>query len=160
LGLDLNNRLAYLQYYHGYTYHRLPFDASSKSLLLSVLAFATFTLIAIAGLFIALFKCRRWKVKEGIKTPLETIIVAGPSLSLVSRPTNCEKNSLQVRNCYDYNDTSLLMFNKDLTSPNDHSSLLDTRIDKDQQDEQRQQVDHLFESIDDVGCSPRSLPHG
>lgn len=125
-----------------------------------VLAFATVTLIAIAGLFIALFKYRRWKAKEGIKAPLETIIVAGPSLSLVSRPTNCEKNSLRVTNCYDYNDTSLLMFDKDLTSPNDHSSLLDMRIDKDQHDEKRQQVDHLFESIDNAGCSPRSLFHG
>lgn len=151
LGLHLNNRFAYLQYHHGKIYHRLSFDSSNKFLILSILAFATFILIALAGLCISLVKCRDWKRKSMIKAPSEPVLPSSPSrsnsspLNLLVKPSNSDtRNSLRVTNCYDYNDTSLLMFNKDLmasTSPmNDHASLLEARSEKEHYDQQRNQV--------------------
>jgi hypothetical protein len=58
------------------------------------------------------------------------------------------KTNLQVTNCYDYNDSSLMMLNKDLGAAaaavmNDNCCLLETIHEKDIYDQQKDKVGKL-----------------
>ena len=152
LGLHLNNRFAYLQYHQTQSAHRLAFDQSNRFLLLlSIFAFFALILIGIACLFMSLLKCRTtWNNKDLGKSPPSNILQTADSstLTLFKPSTQERKSNLRVTNCYDYNDTSLLMLSKDFLAStalnNDNVSLLEAMNEKELYDQKRNKVMHFI----------------
>jgi hypothetical protein len=146
LGLYLNNRFAYLQYQNSKSRQSSSssIDQSNKYLLLIIFSILTIILIGITILFISLIKRKTLKQKELLKKP-----------NIISI-NNKQKSNLHVTNCYDYNDSSLLMLNKDFINStsiiNDNCSLLETINEKDIFDQQKNKVVNEIKSIAAYSC--------
>ncbi|CAF1395310.1 unnamed protein product [Adineta steineri] len=143
LGLHLNNRFAYLQYQKSKTNRTSILEQPNKFFLLIVCSMLILILLGITVIFISLIRRKSLKEKELLKTQ--------PSISSNSqqqsnsstinllKPSN--KGNLHVTNCFDYNDSTLVMLNKDLITSssllNDNCCLLDTINEHDIYDTQK-----------------------
>jgi hypothetical protein len=127
LGLHLNNRFAYLQHQNSKLRQPSTLDRSNKYLLLLIFSILTIILIGITVLFVSLIRRKTLKQKESLKK------------SNIISTTNNPKGNLHVTNCCDYNDSTLLMLNKDLFNSsaiiNDNCCLLETPSEKDSYDQ-------------------------
>jgi hypothetical protein len=146
LGSHLNNRFVYSQYQNSTPRYSSLFDQSNRFLLLIVFSMLILVLLGITFIFISLIRRRTLRERELLKRQ--------PSISSNSqqqsnnstihlfKPPN--KTNLNVTNCYDYNDSSLLMINKDLIPTtqinNDHCCLLETINEQDIYDQQKNKV--------------------
>ncbi|CAF3633821.1 unnamed protein product [Rotaria sp. Silwood1] len=136
LGLHINNRLAYLQqHHHSKSIYSSSLNQANKFFILIFFSILIIILFGIIFIFISLIKRKTLKQKE--------LLEQHNSISLNCQQqanNNNRKANLNVMNCFDYNDSSLLMLNKDLITStlitNDNSCLLDTINEKEIYDQQ------------------------
>ncbi|CAF3620541.1 unnamed protein product, partial [Rotaria sp. Silwood1] len=142
LGLHINNRLAYLQqHHHSKSIYSSSLNQANKFFILMFFSILIIILFGIIFIFISLIKRKTLKQKE--------LLEQHNSISLncqqqANNNNNNRKANLNVMNCFDYNDSSLLMLNKDLITStlitNDNSCLLDTINEKEIYDQQNKKV--------------------
>ena len=146
LGLHLNNRFSYLQYQNSKNRSTSIIDQSNRFLLLIVFALLILILLGITFIFISLIRRKTLKEKKLLKKQISISSNSqqqsnSSTINLLKPST---KGNLQVTNCFDYNDSSLLILNKDLlsTTPiiNDSCCLLDTINEHDIYDSQKSKV--------------------
>ncbi|CAF3058645.1 unnamed protein product [Rotaria sp. Silwood2] len=134
LGLHINNRIAYLQYHRSKSIYSLPLNQPNKFFIFIFFSILTIILFSIIFIFISLIKRKTLKQKDLLKQQ-DSI-----SLNCQQQSNNNRKANLNVTNYFDYNDSSLLMLNKDLIAStpitNDNSCLLDTIHEKEIYDQQ------------------------
>jgi hypothetical protein len=137
LGLYLNNRFAYLTYQNSKTRRSSLVYQSNRYFLLIIFTILIIILIGVTFMFISLIRRKTFKEKKLLNK--QDFIVTNKSST---------KTNLQVTNCYDYNDSSLMMLNKDLGASavavmNDNCCLLETIHEKDIYDQQKNKVGKL-----------------
>ncbi|CAF1211431.1 unnamed protein product [Rotaria sordida] len=126
LGLHINNRLAYLKYHHSKSIYSPSFNQPNKIFILSFFSILIIILLSIIFIFISLIKRKTLKQKDLLK---EQDLIS-LNCQQQQQLNNNKNTNLNITNCFDYNDSSLLMLNKDsITSTsitNDNTCLLDT----------------------------------
>ncbi|CAF1574479.1 unnamed protein product, partial [Adineta ricciae] len=143
LGLHLNNRFSYLQYQNSKNRSTSIIDQSNRFLLLIVFALLILILLGITFIFISLIRRKTLKEKKLLKkqASISSNSQQQSNSSTINLLKPSTKGNLQVTNCFDYNDSSLLILNKDLlsTTPiiNDSCCLLDTINEHDIYDSQK-----------------------
>ncbi|CAF0989336.1 unnamed protein product [Adineta ricciae] len=143
LGLHLNNRFSYLQYQNSKSRSTSIIDQSNRFLLLIVFALLILILLGITFIFISLIRRKTLKEKKLLKkqNAISSNSQQQSNSSTINLLKPSTKGNLQVTNCFDYNDSSLLILNKDLlsTTPiiNDSCCLLDTINEHDIYDSQK-----------------------
>ncbi|UJR08141.1 hypothetical protein I4U23_012417 [Adineta vaga] len=143
LGLHLNNRFSYLQYQNSKVQSSSRIDQSNRYLLLIVFVLLILILIGITFIFISLIRRKTLKEKKLLKkqNSISSNSQQQSNSSTINLLKPSMKGNLQVTNCLDYNDSSLLMLGKDIlsTTPiiNDSCCLLDTINEHDIYDSQK-----------------------
>lgn len=146
LGLHLNNRHAYLQYRHSQSHSSAFLDQSNRFFVMIVFAMLILILLGITFIFISLISRRTTREKKLLKkqNSISSNSQQPSSSSTINLLKPLGKAGLQVTNCSDYTDSSLLMLNKELITATpiitDSCCLLDTINEHDIYDSHKNKV--------------------